>query len=160
MKREIWKTTFVAGTLDLFGAFAQNYITYQTPPHIILRYIASGLFGKAAFTGGVFYPLIGLLCHFLIVLACVVVYFKLFPRISFLKRNIFISALLIALVAWGVTTLFVIPLSKIGASSLQPDAALTAIAILFFCLGLPIAFFTRQYFKQSNQPHTGTKKGR
>lgn len=149
MKREISKTTFVAGTLDIFGAFAHNYITRQTPPDIILRYIASGLFGKTAFSGGGLYPLIGLLCHFLIVLACVVVYFQLFSRVSFLRRNIFISALLIALVAWGVTTQLVIPLSKIGASVFGLSAALTAIAILFFCIGLPIAFFARQYFKQS-----------
>ena len=152
MKREILKTTLVAGTLDIFGAFAQNYVARKTPPDIILRYIASGLFGKTAFTGGVLYPLVGLLCHFLIVLACVVVYFKLFPRMQFLQKNIFLSALLVALVAWGVTTLLVVPLSKIGASSFQLSAALTAIAILFFCIGLPIAFFTRQYFKP---PATG-----
>ena len=148
MKREILKTTFVAGTLDIFGAFAHNYITRQTPPDIILRYIASGLFGKTAFSGGGLYPLIGLLCHFLIVLACVVVYFKLFPRISLLRKNILLSALLVALVAWGVTTLLVIPLSKIGTSSFELSAALTAIAILYICIGLPIAFFTRQYFKR------------
>ncbi|MGE9312529.1 hypothetical protein ACLOAU_12840 [Niabella sp. CJ426] len=149
MKREILKTTFVAGTLDILGAFAYNYITRTTPPDIILRYIASGLFGKTAFSGGGLYPLIGLICHFLIVLSCVVVYFKLFPRVSLLRRNILLSALLIALVAWGVTTLVIIPLSKIGTSSPGLSAALTAIAILFFCIGLPIAFFTRQYFKQS-----------
>lgn len=147
MKRDILKTTFIAGTLDIFGAFAYNYITRKTPPDIILRYIASGLFGKSAFSGGGLYPLIGLVCHFLIVLACVVVYFKLFPRISLLRRSILLSALLIALAAWGVTTLVIIPLSKIGVFSFGLSAALTAIAILFFCIGLPIAFFTRRYFR-------------
>lgn len=148
MKKEMLKTTFIAGTLDILAAFAHNYITRQTPPDIILRYIASGLFGKTAFSGGSLYPLTGLLCHFLIVLACVVVYFKLFPRISFLQRNVFLSALLISLVAWGVTTLLVIPLSKIGAASFNLSAALAAVAILYICIGLPIAFFARKYFKQ------------
>jgi hypothetical protein len=147
MKREILKATLVAGTLDILGAFAYNYAIRKTPPDIILKYIASGILGKTAFSGGGLYSLIGLLCHFLIVLACVMVYFKLYPRISFLQKSILVSAMLIAIVAWAITTRLIVPLSKIGTSSLQLGASLAAIAILFICIGLPIAFFARQYFK-------------
>lgn len=155
MKKEILKATLVAGILDISGAFAYNYAIRKTPPDIILRYIASGIFGKTAFSGGIIYPLIGLLGHFLIVLACVVIYFKLYPRVLFLQKSIPISAILIALVAWAVTTLLIIPLSKIGASSLELGAALAAIGILFICIGLPIAFWARQYFKLPHAPHSG-----
>lgn len=148
MKKEILQATLVAGTLDIIAAFGQAYVLRRTPPDIILRYIASGLFGKIAFSGSYIYPLMGLIFHFIIVLACTAVYFRLYPKIRFLQKNIILSALLIALTAWVITTQVVVRLSKIGAGPVELHSALIAIAILFVCIGLPVSVFAKQYFNR------------
>ena len=44
-----FKATAVAGSLDICAAFIQAYLVKGSTPDIILKYIASGLFGKDAF---------------------------------------------------------------------------------------------------------------
>ncbi len=149
MKKEIIKVTFVSGLLDIMAAFGQAYMVRKTPPDIVLRYIASGLFGKPAFSGGFIYPLSGLVFHFLIVLACAATYFGLFTRVKLLQKKLLFSALLIALVAWLITNQVIIRLSKISPAPFELSNALVAIAILWVCVGLPIAFMARQYFKRA-----------
>ena len=46
-------TGFIAGTLDITAACIQYYIRTGKGPANVLRYVASGVFGKEAFTGGV-----------------------------------------------------------------------------------------------------------
>ncbi|MCH5720887.1 hypothetical protein [Niabella hibiscisoli] len=149
MKKEIFKVTLISGMLDIMAAFSQAYMVRKTPPDIVLRYIASGLFGKPAFSGGVIYPTLGLVFHFLIVFACAVTYFWLFTRVALLRRSVLLSAFLIALVAWVVTTQVVIRLSKITAAPVELNSALVAIVILWICVGLPIAFMAKQHFKKT-----------
>ncbi|HSR17657.1 MAG TPA: hypothetical protein VLM39_06140, partial [Ignavibacteriaceae bacterium] len=47
----IW-TTFLAGTLDINAAFINSYLRSEVTPDIVLQYIASGLLGPDAFSGG------------------------------------------------------------------------------------------------------------
>ena len=60
----------VAGTLDILAAFVQTYINTRKGPDIVLKYIASGVFGrKEAFGGGDSMIIWGLLFHFIIAMA-------------------------------------------------------------------------------------------
>jgi hypothetical protein len=43
----------IAGTLDIIAACTQYYINTGKGPGNVLRYVASGVFGKKAFAGGV-----------------------------------------------------------------------------------------------------------
>ena len=52
MWKQIFKTTIIAGCLDIIAACIQSYILKSSTPDKVLKYIASGVFGKAATSGG------------------------------------------------------------------------------------------------------------
>ena len=147
----MWKTiiitTLIAGTLDIIAACTNAYLTAQTPPDIILKYIASGVFGTSAFSGGITMILFGLFFHFIIVFACTVSFFWLYEKLPFLKQNILLNAVLIGAVAWFVTNVIIIPLSKISNSTFDFNSALIAVCILFVCVGLPVAYMAKRYYQ-------------
>jgi hypothetical protein len=149
MWKQIFKATFIAGCLDITAACLQAWLTKSTlTPDVVLKYIASGVFGKDAFAGGTGMILFGLLMHFLIVFACTLVYFQIYPKLKLLHLNIFLSSLFIALIAWTVTTRLVVPLSKIKPPPFNLTKAFIAIAILYACIGLPVSIFAKRYFSK------------
>lgn len=147
MWKQILKTTFIAGSLDIIAACLQAWLNKSTvTPDIVLKYIASGVFGKDAFAGGTEMILCGLLFHFIIAFACTLVYFLLYSKLKFLHWNICISALFIALIAWAVTTQLIVPMSQIKQPPFNLTKALTAIAILYVCIGLPVSYFAKRFY--------------
>ncbi len=150
MIKEILKATLIAGILDIIAACLQAYIKSGVTPDRILMYIASGVFGKAAAKGGLPMQMMGLLFHFIIAFACTACFFRLYLLLPILHKNMWFNSLLIALAAWTVTTRLIIPLTSIKQPPFDVVNALQAVAILFFCIGLPIAYFAKQYFEQKN----------
>jgi hypothetical protein len=148
MRKQILITTLIAGCLDITGAFTQAYLSRSITPDVLLKYIASGLFGKDAFTGGFGMMIIGVLVHFVIVFACTVTFFLLYPKLKILGNSIIINSLLIALVAWAVTNLAIIPMSNITAAPINYSRAMIAFAILFICIGLPISISAKKFYNQ------------
>ena len=148
MWKQIFKTAFIAGCLDITAACTQAWFAKSITPDTILKYIASGVFGKDASAGGIGFILFGLLVHFLIAFACTLVYFLVYPKLKLLHVNILLSSLFIAVIAWAVTTRLVVPLSKINPAPFNLTKALTAIAILYVCIGLPVSYFAKQHFSK------------
>lgn len=146
MWKQIFKATAIAGALDITAACIQAYLVKGTAPDIVLKYIASGLFGKDAFTGGFAYALAGLAIHFFIAFACTVTYFSVYPKIKLLHQNILLSSFIVALIAWTITTRIIIPLSRIQAPPFDLTKVSIAIAILFFCIGMPITLFAKYFY--------------
>lgn len=146
MWKQIFKTGLIAGSLDITAACIQAYLSKNVTPVIVLEYIASGLFGKDAFSGGYGYILTGLIIHFIIAFACTVAYFLAYPKIKLLHRSILLSSLLVAMIAWTVTTRLIIPLSKIQTPPFNLSKAILAISILYFCIGLPITIFAKHFY--------------
>lgn len=146
MWKQIFKATALTGSMDICAAFIQAYLVKGTTPDIILKYIASGLFGKDAFAGGFGYMLAGLLIHFLIAFACCATYFFVYPKIKLLHRNIWLNSFLVAIIAWTVTTRILIPLSKIQPAPFDLAKAVMAITILFFCIGLPNTLIAKKFY--------------
>ncbi|MGC4128850.1 MAG: hypothetical protein QM564_04665 [Bergeyella sp.] len=148
MWKNIFKTTLIAGALDILAAFVQAYISKGLMPKVILQFIASGIFGEAAYSGDFGYILFGLLVHFFIAFAITSVFFFIYPKISFFQKNILFNALLIAVSAWFITQRIVIPMSRIGTSDFDWGKAILAIAILFFCIGIPVSYFTKKFYNK------------
>lgn len=146
MWKPILKATALAGTLDIAAAFIQAYLGSHTMPGTVLKYIASGLFGSSAMAGGAGMMIVGLLVHFLIAFACTGIFFVLYPSLRFLKRSHIANALLIALTAWVVTRLLIVPLSHVQSGALTLSKAAMAIGILFLCVGLPVSMAAGRYF--------------
>lgn len=148
MWKQIIIATIIAGCLDIAAACLQAYVSNGVSPDIVLKFIASGVFGKQAYSGDIKYILFGLAFHFLIVFACVVTYFFWYTRIRFLRKSIWFSSLIIAVIAWFVTTRTVIPLSKIQPPAFDLNKAIVSILILYFCVGIPIALYAKYHYSK------------
>lgn len=147
MWKQIFKTVLIAGSLNISAASLQAYFTNGVSPDWLLKFIAGGWFGKEVFAGGAEYLLFGLLVHFFIVFAFITTYIVVYPKIKIAQKNIWFSALLIALIAWTVTARLIIPFSQITPSPFNLSRAIVAILILFFCIGPPIAFLLPNIIK-------------
>ena len=146
----LWATitviVLIAGTADILLAFLQHYLLRGTSPLTILKFIASGLLGKAAFTGGNTMAGWGLLIHFLIVFAWTYFFFLAYPKLASLVPNRWLRAALIAVFIWIVMNLVVLPLSRTPATPLQLEGTLLSMAILFLAVGIPISFFLHRHY--------------
>lgn len=150
ISKSILLTTLLAGTLDITAACTQAYLINRVSPEQVVRYIASGAFGKSAFTGGLEILLLGLFFHYLIAFACTSCFYWAYPRWSLLKFNVGLNAVLVALVAWIVTTQIIVRFSQIGPRPLTLTGTLIAIGILIVCIGLPIAWRAKGYFNRKS----------
>ena len=147
MWKSILTTTLIAGTLDIIAACANAYLAVKLTPDRVLKYVASGFFGKSAFSGGVEMMAFGLFFHFIIAFACTACFFFMYPKWAFLHQNVGINAIFIGIVAWSVTTQLVIPMSQITPPPFNFEKALIAASILIVCIGLPIAYFAKQFYR-------------
>lgn len=148
MKKEILQTGLIAGSLDISAACLNAYISSGVTPDRVLIYIASGALGKSAYSGGYDMMVLGLLFHFMIAFACTICYFWIYPKWSFLHKNLLLNAVLIGVVAWIVTTRMIIPMSQITPPPFNLVKALTAVSILVVCIGLPIPYFADKFYKK------------
>ncbi len=138
---------FVAGTLDLSTALiVWSVIIKKVPALQILQGVASGVFGKVAFSGGMIMPFYGVLFHYIIAFLFTIFYFLVYPLIPFLQKQRLISGLLYGIFAWAVMSYLVLPLSKVHMSPFKWSSALISISILMVCIGLPISLLAYRYY--------------
>jgi hypothetical protein len=130
-------TGFLTGTLDAFAAIIW---AHKVPPAVIFDYIASGVFGKAAYTGGAPMLLWGILFHYIIAFAFTVVFYLGYPVAYKISQNKYVTGLIYGMVTWIIMNLFVVPLSKIGFKPfLHVWPVAIGIGILILCIGMPVA---------------------
>lgn len=140
-RNTILSATLIAGTLDILAAFlVYAVILEKTSPSRILMSIASGIFGKAAYSGGTPMVITGLLLHFLIAFIFSVFYYLIYPGIPFLRQRKLLSGITYGIFIWLVMNLGVLPIVFKGMPLPDPSAALLGIAIVIFAVGIPIAY--------------------
>ena len=139
-------TGLTAGFLDITAACTQYYIKTGKGPGGVLRYVASGVFGKKAFAGGTGMAVWGLFFHFIIAFSLTIFFFWLYPKIRWLRKNIVLSGLLYGVFAWLVTNLFIIPLSRGPSVPFVLSKAIIAALILMACIGLPISLMANKHY--------------
>ncbi|WP_184549341.1 hypothetical protein [Mucilaginibacter sp. FT3.2] len=131
---------FLTGTLDGIAAVLWSYITNpKIKPNIIFEFIASGVFGRAAFTSGSQMVVAGVFFHYFIAFLFSAVFYLLYGKFDKLIRNKYLIAVLYGIIVWLVMNLIVVPLSKIGFHPIKFEAALIGLIILIVCIGLPVA---------------------
>lgn len=136
-------TGLVTGTIDALMAIVMNY---KIPAALIFKFIASGVFGKLAFTPGTEMVIYGVLFHYWIAFAWSVVFFIVYRQIlNVVKFRIFFI-LIIGTVIWAAMNLIIVPISQAHAQPIQLIGALKNIAILIFAFGLPITFMADKYY--------------
>lgn len=134
----------VAGTLDILYAFVFWHFR-DVSPAAILRSVASGVLGEAAYEGGAPAAALGLGLHFLIALGWAALFYAAARRFPTLARHAVVAGMLYGVVVYALMNYVVVPLS---ASPLTPshDPVVIVGGLLahVFLIGLPIALIARR----------------
>lgn len=143
--RTILKSALLAGTLDLSAASVE-YMIYSggSSPTAVYRYIASGIFGSQALTGGWGFNLLGVLFHYCIAAIWSGIFLIAYRRFSFLREFTAFAGVVYACIIWPVMTLVVLPLSNVRLIDHTLVQRIIALLTLVVCIGLPIALVVRR----------------
>jgi hypothetical protein len=143
------KAGLIVGTLDILSAFIYVFIKSGNP-HIpgVLKFIASGIFGKQASSGGAGMMVTGLLLHYLIAFLFTFFFFRLYPRIKNVFRNKILLGVLYGIFVWAVMNLVIVPLSNVAHRDFNLVGAAINIGILIICIGLPLSFMAGAFYKK------------
>jgi hypothetical protein len=147
--RAVAGTALLAGTLDISTALTKYFLTTGRSPLNVLRYVASGLWGPQALTGGPGMALWGLLLHYTIALLWTALLFWLYPRLRLPSRSPMLVGLLYGVVVWLVMNLLVVPASRVPAGPFRPWHAAGELLIIMVCVGLPIALGASRYYRRA-----------
>ncbi len=144
---KIIKAGLIVGTLDILSAFIYYFIkTGDKNVFTVLNYVASGIFGKEAFSGSNMMIIAGLVLHYSIAFAFTIFFFLLFPKIKAFSKDWILTGILYGIFIWIVMNLIVVPLSNIGSRPFTLVNALINVIILIVCISLPLSFMTNTFY--------------
>lgn len=140
----------LVGSLDILSAFVDYYIATGKGPGGVLRYVASGFFGKEAFAGGTGMALWGLFFHFVIAFSFTIFFYWLYSRIKFLSSRVILTAILYGIFVWMVMNLLVVPMSNTPKSPapVKVYKIIKSALILIFMIGLPLSIIMKAHFSK------------
>ncbi|MDP1675509.1 MAG: DUF1440 domain-containing protein [Bacteroidota bacterium] len=138
----------IAGTLDIIGVIIIYAVLLdKTTGERILQNIANGLFGKAAYAGGMETAFYGLIFHYIIATSWATGYFLIFPIIPFLRKQKILSGLFYGVTVWLMMNLVLLPLFNVKMPPFTLQGVLIGIGMLMFFIGLPISLITHKYYE-------------
>jgi hypothetical protein len=139
----------IAGILDITGACVVAWLRAGVSPVRVFQSVASGLYGAASSTLGAKTAVIGLALHFLIATVWTAVYYAASRKLAFLVSQPLISGVLYGVIVYSFMNFVVIPLSAIPKRPTPPPLSgrLIGLAVIIFCIGIPIAFIVRKFSK-------------
>jgi hypothetical protein len=132
----------IAGVLDISDAFITSYLRSGTPPGRVLQYIASGVLGTAAFTGGVPAAALGLALHFFIAFTAATIYALASTRLPALVRQPFLWGPVYGIVVYLVMREIVLRLAGFTVGVPTAFNLVNQLLIHMLGIGVPIAYFT------------------
>jgi hypothetical protein len=113
-------------------------------PGRIFQGIASGLLGRAAFSGGPATVLLGILLHFTVATGIVAVCVLVSRRLTVIARQPIAAGMAYGVIAWLVMNYVVIPLSLVTPGPRPPAVVANGLLIHMFGVGLPAALVARR----------------
>lgn len=136
----------IIGTLHLIVQIGIVYsLILKTPFVDILKYIASGLIGDAAYAGGLGTALLGLILEFVMTIIIAGIFIFSADRIALLRKNVIVGSLLYGFGVFVVMNFVVLPLS--AAATLSPPAMWLVIELILehiLLIGLPLGILMRR----------------
>lgn len=142
----------IAGTLDALAAIINYYVSTGKNPVKVFVFIASGVFGKDAYTGSQSIAVFGVLFHYLIAIIFSAFYFLIYPKVKLLHINKFFSAFLYGIFVWIIMSQVVVPQSRTPPLPFDILRAVLAVFILIVCVGIPICFIAVSFYKRIKSP--------
>lgn len=140
-------TALLAGILDAVAATLLFLARGNKNIVLLWQYIASAVYGKAAFAGGIVMALRGLLFHFLIAGSFVAAYFGICALVWQPGMDPLAAAFIFGAFMWVVMNLVVVPRSKAAPRPFSWVFAVINWLILVVAIGMPTAYIARGYFE-------------
>lgn len=131
------------GVLDGLYAVIASGLRGVSPARVF-RFVASGLLGRAAFSGGTKTALVGLLLHFVVAFIVAVVFYAASRALPVLVRRAVLSGLLYGAVAYCVMNFLVLPLSAAPPLPFTYTGFVIGLIGHALLVGLPVALIARQ----------------
>ena len=135
----------IAGTLDICAAFLTAWLRRGVSPAAVLRFVASGLLGPAAFTGGAKTAAVGLALHFVIATVATIVFYLASRKLLFLVERPVHFGLLYGVAVYLFMNFVVLPLSLVTRGPVTVSGFIIGLLTIMFCVGLPIALIVRRF---------------
>lgn len=142
----------LAGISDGIAATIQYALSGAESPIRIFNFVASGVFGEAALSGGGIMTLSGIVFHLLIATIWAAIYFIIYPVVRKVSRNWLATGLIYGTIVWTCMNLIVLPLSNTPPRTLTVDGIIAGMLIIMIFVGLPIAYFANKFFSKKNSP--------
>jgi hypothetical protein len=136
----------IAGVLDaIFAVIAYVFVLRAFGIIGVLQYIASGLIGNAAFSGGLPTAALGVAIHFFLAFAFATLYYVVSRRVAALRERAVPIGIVYGAAIWLFMDFLVLPLT--GTPKFPFNGALFVSFLIDHALfvGLPIALAVRRY---------------
>lgn len=140
----ILKAGLLVGTLDILTALINFYAQTGKNVGIVLKYIASAVFGKEAMSGGTDMIIYGLLFHYIIAFAFTILFAITYDKLWQWFKSKPLIALIYGVFIWAVMNLLVVPNTKAHQGPFSWLSAVANCLILVICIGLPLAYLFRK----------------
>ncbi|HMD03295.1 MAG TPA: hypothetical protein VKG44_10060 [Candidatus Baltobacteraceae bacterium] len=136
----------LAGVLDiLFAIFVYVFVFHTNTAVGVLQYIASGVLGSAAFSGGFGSAALGLVLHFLIAFALAAIYYFAATRVIALRMYWAPAGLVYGVLVWLVMSFVVVPISATPKAPFDASVFWTFLVGHAFFVGLPISWAVHRF---------------
>jgi uncharacterized membrane protein YagU involved in acid resistance len=147
MLNAILVTGLIAGVLDGLAAVLVHLIRGGRTPERIYNFIASGVFGPSAMTGGTPMVIAGIVFHLIIAIIWTALYFVAARKWRFLRRQIVAASIAYGVFVWIMMNKVVLPLSRVQLGGPPAwNSILVGVSVLIACIGLPVSLGARKYF--------------
>ena len=133
-------TGLLAGLLDGTAAVIHVTILGSTQPMKVFNYIASGIFGDAAFSGGIAMTYFGIFFHLGIATIWTALFFLFYKVFIKVTGNWLILGILYGIIVWMGMNLVVLPLSNTPPRTFSINNTVVGVLILITCVGIPVAY--------------------
>jgi len=138
-------TGLIAGTLDILAAFGSAWLNSSTTPERVLQFVASGVFGMGAFSGGDAMILYGLVFHYAIATTWTAIFFVAAGKFKFLVSQKWLSGITYGCFVWLVMNLAILPLSNTPKFPFNINSAMVGTLILIAAIGIPISLMASRF---------------
>jgi hypothetical protein len=135
----------IAGVFDAIDALIAFKLVLGFDPIPIYQFVASGLLGPAAFSGGLATAMAGLAIHFVIAFGAAGVFVAAAARWPALIERAMPAGAAFGVGVWAFMNFLVIPLSRIPPSPFNLALLLNGVIGHALLVGIPIALVTRAY---------------
>lgn len=142
----------LVGSLDIMAAMIYFFIRTGNKDVLrVLKFVASGLFGKSATAGGAGMITAGFIFHYIIALSFTTIFFLIYPHLPFFQKNKLLAGILYGLFVWCIMNLIVVPLSRTGQRPFQLDNVIYNMMILIACIGIPLSWAVSKFYKKQQE---------